>query len=159
MKPLRIPSLIRFALFAAPMAFSALPALAGSACSVSAVGSIAFGTYSVFTATDTPGTGSFGVTNCNPNNTAYTAAASAGSGSYSARTMLLGTNSLQYNLYADSARTIIWGDGSNGTAIIAGTGSNNGSVGTSSAIYGSIPAQQDVPAGSYSDMITITITF
>ncbi len=159
MNPLHVPSLIRLALIAAPLALSSLPALAGSACSGSPVRAVLFGTYSVYTVTDTPGAGSFGVTNCNPNNVAYTAAATAGFGQYSARTMLSGSNALQYNLYKDSAHTIIWGDGSNGTAIIAGTGSNNGNVGTSSTIYGNIPAQQDVPAGSYVDTITITITF
>lgn len=39
------------------------------------------------------------------------------SGTYAARTMVSGPNTLTYNMYVDTARTQIWGDGSPGTSV------------------------------------------
>ena len=73
------------------------------------------------------------------------------------RTLTKTGASLNYNLYTDSTYTSIWGDGTTGTTV-SGVGSN-GSTGITKTIYGSIPEGQDVPAGAYTDSITITITF
>jgi|GEM_PF-257111 len=82
------------------------------------------------------------------------------SGSFSPRNMLSGTNQLHYNLYTNLLNTTIWGDGTSGT----GTVSHNlliAVLGTAvnSPVYGSIPAGQYVPAGSYTDTITVTVEY
>lgn len=62
---------------------------------------------------------------------------------------------VDYDLYRDAARSQVWGNtiGSNTSA-----GSGTGNV-QSLTIYGRVLAPQSVPAGSYSDTITITLTY
>ena len=83
-----------------------------------------------------------------------------GSGNYGSRHMTQATSSLSYNLYTDASHTSVWGDGSAGTTLL----SNNVSliVGfntVNNTVYGRLFAGQDKPAGSYSDVITVTITY
>ena len=54
--------------------------------------------------------------------------------------------------------TAIWGDGSASTSTVAGTG-----VGVLTAVptvvYGSIPINQDLPTGTYTSTITVTVNY
>lgn len=65
-----------------------------------------------------------------------------------------GANRLSYFLYQDNAGTTVWGN-------TAGTGVAPTANGTAqdSNVYGAIPAGQNVPAGSYSDTVTATVTY
>jgi spore coat protein U-like protein len=65
-------------------------------------------------------------------------------------------STLAYELYKDSGYSQILGDGTNSTATITGTG--NGSAQTYT-IYGSMAASQGLTAGTYSDTVTVTITY
>ena len=130
-----------------------------AACSINTPSGIAFGAYDIFSLSDDTGTGSFSVTGCSVGARTYVTTLSTGSSnSFTTRTMKSSGNSLNYNLYTDATYTSIWGIGSGGTSSVSKT---NGSGGTGSTItiYGKIPAEQDVYAGSYSDSITITISF
>lgn len=93
----------------------------------------------------------------------YTVALSRGfGGSYSPRKMSGGRGSLGYNLYLDAARVTIWGDGSGGTLPLRGTmllSPTSPAQQVIHNIYGLIPALQDVYAGTYTDTITITLTY
>jgi spore coat protein U-like protein len=81
----------------------------------------------------------------------YTISLSAGnSGNVNARYLLSGTNQLPYNFYTDIARTNIW----NVSAPFSWTGAIQNYT-----IYGKISAGQNVPAGSYMDTITATVTY
>jgi spore coat protein U-like protein len=66
-----------------------------------------------------------------------------------------GTSRLRYDLYSDSGRTVAWGC----------TGTNDVDQAFTSLApvtfdtFGRIPAGQDVPAGSYADTVTVTVTF
>jgi spore coat protein U-like protein len=65
-------------------------------------------------------------------------------------------DTVDYQLYTNSQRTSIWGDGTRGTrrlAIVA-----NGLQQTFT-VYGLVPAQQSKPAGKYSDTVTATVSF
>ncbi|MEY4139790.1 MAG: hypothetical protein RLZZ371_1972 [Pseudomonadota bacterium] len=151
---------VRLALFAVPMTFWLVSAQA--ACQVRSISSITIASYDVFSTSPTDGTGSFKVNGCTTNNTPFTAQLSTGGGTatFAARTLTKSTEILYYNLYKDSARTIVWGDGTGGTSTVSGTGSNGSSTsGTAINIYLRIPAEQDVSAGTYTDSITITISF
>jgi spore coat protein U-like protein len=66
-----------------------------------------------------------------------------------------GANSLNYGLYQDAARTRAWGN-SSGSDTVAGVG--NGSA-QNLPVYGYIPAGQAVRAGSYSDVVAITLSY
>ncbi len=85
-----------------------------------------------------------------------------GSGTYSPRQMA-GPNAsypLEYNLYTNSSRSIVWGDGSG----VTGYNEFSSLLGLlvhdrNYPVYGRIPAQQNVPPGSYSDTITVTVEY
>lgn len=95
------------------------------------------------------------------NNDAYTITLSAGGGtgaSVADRRMTKGggTEQVKYQLYTNAARTIPWGDGTNGTSVVSafGTGSNQGLI-----VYGRVPPQTTPSAGTYTDRIVATITY
>jgi spore coat protein U-like protein len=127
-------------------------------CTVSTL-PVAFGNVDVTSGQAVQGTGSISVT-CT-SGTAWTAAANAGAGTgadLSTRKMANGANLLNYSLYTDSARTLIWGDG------VAGATATFGDTGTGTAqtktVYGLIPAAQTgVPAGAYADTVQVTVTY
>lgn len=70
------------------------------------------------------------------------------------RQMASGGNFLGYFLYQNIGPTTVWGDVGGPGEAYAGTG-----VATVVNVYGQIPAGQNVPAGSYSDTVIVTITF
>jgi spore coat protein U-like protein len=129
----------------------ALPVLAHAACSASVV-NVAFGDYDVFNNSDTETAGTVKV-NCDAS-TSYTISLSAGSGTFASRAMTNGSHQLNYNLFTDSQRLTVWGDGTAGTATVAAT-----DTGATYTVYGLIPALQNVQAGSYFDTLTVTVTY
>ena len=81
-----------------------------------------------------------------------------GSPSFSPRQMRRGSETLNYNLYLDSTRSTIWGDGTGGTQTYSRANPpifRNVNV----SVFGRIPAGQDVSAGTYSATVTATIFF
>lgn len=66
-----------------------------------------------------------------------------------------GANYLDYELYSDSGRTVVWGD-TIGTNTVNQTSAGGAETHT---VYGQVPGSQFVPAGSYSDTINVTITY
>ncbi len=122
-------------------------------CTVSTSG-LNFGSYDVFSTVNDDATGTI-IVNCT-NNATYTIALSSGSGTYSSRTMTSGTTTLPYNLFLDSTHLTIWGDGSTGTSTFSGVGTG---ANVSTTVYGRIPARQNARVGSYSDALTVTVTF
>ncbi|MGH8626182.1 MAG: Csu type fimbrial protein [Gammaproteobacteria bacterium] len=124
---------------------------------------VSFGSYNVFNASPLDATGTITVhcTNLLSLFVNYTVKLSKGlSGSYAPRQMANGANRLNYNLYTDATRLTVWGDGSAGTSFIS-----NGflvvllGVTVNHTVYGRVPALQNVAVGSYSDNITVTLTF
>ena len=80
-----------------------------------------------------------------------------GPGSFSARQMRSGSDRLEYNLYLDAARTVVWGDGTDGTATYNATPVDGQVI--SIPVYGRIPPQQNVAAGTYSATVTVQMLF
>ncbi len=142
-----------FLLFRAGMALSQ--------CTVSAT-PMGFGNYDIFSTQplDTAGTVTI---NCTSDivKANLTAGPSQTSGIFNPRQMKRsgGTDLLNYNIFTDVARTIIFGNGTGGTADI-GLRRPTGKPAPWSQIiniYGRIPTGQDVSVGSYSDTLTITL--
>jgi spore coat protein U-like protein len=127
-------------------------ATAGAATCVLAAVGVVFGNYGTLSNTALDGTGVVTVT-CLLTDS-YTITLSSGNGTLLQREMLSGTNVLNYNLYTDTARTLIWGDGTSGTSIVSGSGTL-----ATYSIYGLIPGGQNVPAGIYSDSLVVTLNF
>jgi spore coat protein U-like protein len=98
------------------------------------------------------------------NGAAYTLKLNAGNGTFAQRLLSDGgSNTLQYNLFSNAARTTIWGDGSASTAVVTGSGTGLGIPNqTSHTVYGELAdstANQNVPSGTYTDTITVTIEY
>lgn len=67
-----------------------------------------------------------------------------------------GPGAIAYQLYLDSGRSQVWGDGSTG-AVHDGTGTG---ADQDITVYGRVPAGQPLPAaGTYRDMVTATIVY
>jgi spore coat protein U-like protein len=120
-------------------------------CSTSTSG-LVFGTYDPFASAPLDSTASVSVT-CSAS-TSYTIALSAGQGSFSGRTMSNGAHLLAYNLFTDSLRTTVWGDGSGSTMTVKGSGTS-----ASYPIYGRVTALQNAYVGAYMDTVIITVSF
>jgi spore coat protein U-like protein len=130
-----------------------------STCSATAA-NLAFGAY-------TPGAGS--LTNSSvisvkcTKSTPYTVALNAGSagGTFAQRLMANGVNRLQYNVYTSGALTTVFGDGTASTATSAGTGAGLATANLVT-VFGQLPdsaTNQTAVPGSYSDTITVTVTY
>jgi spore coat protein U-like protein len=136
----------------------ALPSSAHGACSLTST-SVAFGTYDIFSATplDTLGQIIFRCSN-NDHNVSISLD-KGGASTFNPRRMLNGASTLNYNLYLDAARTMIWGDGTGGTQnfFIPNPQPNNTDIGV--PIYGRVPAGQGSSVGNYSNTLTVTINF
>lgn len=122
-----------------------------SSCAVSG-GSLDFGNYQSGQTGNLDAVGTITYTNCS--GTIEFELDGGQSGNVNARAMVSGGNSLNYQLYRNTQRTSVFGTGSNSQSEIL-LEVANGSV----EVYGRIPANQSVNAGSYSDTVNITMTF
>lgn len=126
------------------------------ACVVSAT-NLAFGNYDPTAAAPTDANSSITVT-CTPG-TSFTVGLNAGTTSgatVNSRKMASGSNLLGYALYSDAARTTNWGNTPGTDTPAATTAASTASVLT---VYGRIPAQQSAAVGSYTDTVTITVSY
>ncbi len=112
---------------------------------------VAFGAIDVTTAGNVDAAGGFEVV-CT-SGTAWTAAADAGEGtgaSTATRIMMSGANLMNYGLYSDSGRL---------TNFVSATGTGSGAA-QPNVIYGRVPSgQTSLPAGSYADSVTVSLTY
>lgn len=134
----------------------AVSATVQSACIVAA-SALSFGSYNPTAGTNADATTTLSVT-CT-SGTSYTVGLSAGNGSgatVSSRKLTNGGNTLNYALYQDSARTTNWGN-TPGTDTPASAVA--GSSATTLTVYGRIASGQNVPAGSYTDSVTVTVNY
>lgn len=69
------------------------------------------------------------------------------------RAMTNGTETLNYEIYADPARTTVWGD----TYALAESYTSTTNAPSAKTIYSRIPVLQNVPGGVYNDTVTITL--
>jgi spore coat protein U-like protein len=123
---------------------------------------INFGSYNPFVSTDDDSSGNIGVS-CTPTTAgtvSYTIGISSGSGSFVTRLLTQGNESLGYNVYVSAMRAQVWGDGTAGTSVISDSYTlSQTSVTRTYGIHGRILARQNKPAGSYADVLNVTITY
>jgi spore coat protein U-like protein len=143
----------RLQLLAAALLVLVSGTVASADCSISTAG-VNFGNYDVFAAGNDDATGSVQIS-CSPREDVQVTLSRGFSSTYSPRQMRSGTNTLNYNLYLNAARTQIWGNGSGGTSVYNGNNIRN----TTRTVYGRIPPAQDAATGSYSDNIIATVIF
>ncbi|WP_422017335.1 spore coat U domain-containing protein [Roseateles sp.] len=96
-------------------------------------------------------------TNTTPYTVALNAGANAGGASnFGSRTMKSGTRTLGYQLYLDTGRSTVWGDGTASSSTSAGTGTGSTQTLT---IYGRLPSLANVVPGAYTDTVTVTVSY
>lgn len=149
-------SALKIKAFRSLLGFSALLLLpaTGAACTVTATG-VMFGVYDPLGSSAVDSTGEVEVS-C-AETTAYEITLSEGQGSFSSRHLVNATaDVLVYNLFTDASYQFVWGDGAAGTDSVS---DSTDSLGNSHSVYGLIPGGQNVPAGSYSDSIVVTVIY
>lgn len=153
---MRTTTALALALLAGSLALGAPNAARAANCRVSAT-AVRFGNYNPLNSAPVNRVGHL-IVSCNGRGTFVAALSTGRSGSYTPRYMLSGAtgDQLDYNLYTDAARTIIWGDGAGGTQTVSRRFHNNR---VRLAVYAQLPAQQNVTAGKYLDNIVATVTF
>jgi spore coat protein U domain-containing protein, fimbrial subunit CupE1/2/3/6 len=139
------------------VALGAAPAAAQVCTQVTAV-AVAFGAYDERAASHLNGTGQVRV-QCDTG-VAYQVSLDPGghAGSDFARAMgdAGGIYRLQYNLYIDSTRTQIWGDGTGTTQVVNGVAQGAQDI---LQVYGRIFALQPVGVGAYTDSVLVSVDY
>lgn len=89
-----------------------------------------------------------------PPNTSWTLGLSAGVNSLGSQRRMLGSEGgyVTYDLYRDANRTMVWDNSSN---VVTGSGSSLSNV----TVFGRVPAQPNAAPGTYSDTVTVTLTY
>lgn len=151
-------TITRFVIIFMTASAALLPLAAEGACTVNTT-PVNFGTYNVFAASPDDATGRVRLRCTGPRPPQITVHLDKGGApSFTPRQMRQGTETLDYNLYQDSTRTIIWGDGTGGSQTFVQLDPRLG-VNIDVTVYGRIPAGQDVSSGAYSSTVTATIFF
>lgn len=133
-------------------------------CQVGASG-LAFGNYAFNSPADVESTAVISVGPCvdaggGPDITYSISIGPGGSLQPNARAMIGAGGTLRYNVYVDANRSLVWGDGSDGSVAVTGAVVLPLSTASVHTAYGRIPARQtDIAAGAYSDQLVITVTY
>lgn len=95
------------------------------------------------------------------NSTPYAVSLNAGANAggatnFTSRAMKSGSDTLSYQLYLDSGRSTVWGDGTASSSSKSGTGTGSTQ---SIPVYGRIPSLANVVPGSYTDTVTVTVSY
>ncbi len=139
--------------------------LAGVAwpCTVTTTG-VSFSNYDVFSPLPLNTTGTVTVNCPGPGQTdvIITIGPSPNSGGFIPRQMKHSTlpDLLSYNFYIDTAGTAVWGDGTAGTQTVQDRvkQSKKKPKPLITTVYGIAPPLQNVAVGTYSDILTVTVT-
>ncbi len=130
-------------------------------CTIS-TGAMAFGNYdpvSVNASTGLSGTGTVTVA-CTKGATVTIGLGLGANASGSQRRLTDGSNFLDYDVYKEVGHSNVWGTSGSATVNPYG-GSNNApnKNAVNTTAYGLVTANQDVPAGSYTDTVVATVNF
>jgi spore coat protein U-like protein len=126
-----------------------------SSCVINSSSTLSFGSQGVLGANvDNTSTIQVQCTNTTPYNIGLDAGTGTGA-TVTTRKMSNGANTINYSLYSDSGRATVWGN-TIGTNTVAATGSG---ASQSYTVYGRVPPQTTPAAATYTDTITVTVTY
>jgi len=124
-------------------------------CTINSASALNFGTQGVLSANvDQTSTIQITCTNTTPYNIGLDAGTGTGA-TVATRKLTSGGNTVNYTLYSDSGRSTVWGN-TISTDTVAATGNGSGQNYT---VYGRIPTQTTPAPGTYTDTITVTVTY
>jgi spore coat protein U-like protein len=124
-------------------------------CLAATASTLDFGTTGVLSANvDVTSTIQVTCTNTTPYNIGLNAGTGTGA-TVSNRLMMSGATTISYAMYSNAGRTTNWGN-TVGTDTVPGTG--NGAA-QSYTVYGRVPPQTTPAPGTYTDTITVTVTY
>lgn len=153
----------RIAILATLLCGTSAPAFALLEVCTATTVATAFGSYNPLSSSPVTSTGQVTVlcTAVTSISVSYTLSLSTGgSGSYADRQLSFGSSKLNYNLYTNSSRSIVWGDGTGGSSTVSDSYALALlSVSRSYTVYAGLPALQNVVAGAYSDTVTLTVNY
>jgi spore coat protein U-like protein len=136
---------------------AAAPASAAVTCTLSTITAVAFGAYDVNAVLPRNSQGTISFT-CSGGSALDTISIEIGPGSNStsiaARKLNNGAFLLNYNLYRDVTRLLVWGNTL--TTRYSATPPNGSRT---LQVFGSIPALQAAASGSYGDTLTVTLQY
>jgi spore coat protein U-like protein len=126
-----------------------------AACTINSASTLNFGSQGVLIANvDQTSTLQVQCTNTTPYNIGLDTGTGAGA-TVAVRKMTSGGNTVSYSLYSDSGRATLWGN-TVGTDTVAAIGSG---ASQSYTVYGRVTAQATPAPGTYSDTVTVTVTY
>jgi spore coat protein U-like protein len=134
------------------------PVMGNGACTVATTG-VNFGAYNPLGSINVDSTGTIMVS-CTANSSVSIAIGPSGnSGGFNPRKLKQtpGSDLMNYNLYTTSARTTIWGDGTQGTLTRSQTVKRQ--TQWNATVYARAPAGQDIYVGQYTDSLVVTINY
>jgi spore coat protein U-like protein len=124
-------------------------------CTINSASALNFGNQGILSANvDQTSTIQVTCTNTTPYNIGLDAGTGTGA-SVATRKLTSGGATVNYTLYSDTGRTTVWGT-TIGTDTVAATGNGSGQNYT---VYGRIPVQTTPAPGTYTDTITVTVTY
>jgi spore coat protein U-like protein len=124
-------------------------------CTIVSAAALNFGTAGVLTANvDQTSTIQVQCTNTTPYNIGLDAGTGTGA-TVAVRKMTNGANTINYSLYSDSGHTTVWGN-TIGTNTVSATGDG---AAQSYTVYGRVPPQTTPAPATYTDTITVTVTY
>jgi spore coat protein U-like protein len=127
-----------------------------ASCVINSAGTLNFGSSQGVITSAVPGTSTIQVqcTNTTPYNIGLNAGTATGA-TVTTRKMTNAGNTISYALYSDAAMTTNWGN-TVGTDTVAATGNGASQPYT---VYGQVPAQTTPAPATYTDTITVTVTY
>jgi spore coat protein U-like protein len=126
-----------------------------ASCTINSASTLNFGSQGVLTANvDQTSTIQVQCTNTTPYNIGLNAGTGTGA-TVAVRKMTNGGNTINYSLYTDVGRSTVWGN-TVGTDTVASTGNGASQAFT---VYGRVPPQTTPAPATYSDTITVTVTY
>ena len=126
-----------------------------ASCTIVSTTTLDFGTQGALVANvDQSSTLQVQCTNTTPYNIGLDAGIGTGA-TVGVRKLTNGGSTINYSLYTDAGRATVWGN-TVGTDTVAATG--NGAA-QSYSVYGRIPAQTTPAPATYTDTITVTVTY
>lgn len=141
------------------IAWLLLAARPADACVLQGTNPVVFGAYDVYASSNLEVMGGVRYV-CIVSLTIRVDLSTGSSGTYAMRTMkkVGGTETLDYQLYLDPAKTQVWGNAANNGTYRYGPYIGL-LVATTIPIYGVVPKQQNVSTGTYTDTVVVTFNY